>query len=205
MTFSWSIYLLASSTRGSPGVFTDPDAAYADPFGRLFIGTDGGQPDGLQDQLTVFDLTADEPIPNRLLVGVSSDEVTGWATTHDYRTAFVNLQHPGDGNPANTSFPAPYDGMTIPRDATLILPRSGSSGPQAACVVLEAARIQLASSADKDGFATGRVSVTRVPCPGSLAMLMLPLCASIIRWALASPRPWPVCLVVKNGSKIRFS
>ena len=120
-TFTWEIYLLASETRGTPGVFTDPDAAYADPFGRLFIGTDGGQPDGLQDQLTVFDLNADEPKPTRMLVGVSSDEVTGWATTPDYCTAFTNLQHPGDGNPANTSFPAPYDGKTIPRDATLIL------------------------------------------------------------------------------------
>lgn len=120
-TFEWEIYLLASETRETPEVFTDPDAAYADPFGRLFIGTDGGQPDGLQDQLTVFDLKKKDPKPNRLLVGVSSDEVTGWATTPDYRTAFTNLQHPGDGAPWNSSFPAPYDGYTIPRDATLVI------------------------------------------------------------------------------------
>ena len=46
ITFEWDIFLLATSTRETPGVFTDPDAAFADPFGRLFIGTDGGQPDG---------------------------------------------------------------------------------------------------------------------------------------------------------------
>lgn len=123
--FVWSIYLLASSTRGTPGVFTDPDAAYADPFGRLFIGTDGGQPDGLQDQLTVFDTTQPGATPNRLFVGVNSDEITGWATTPDFQTAFTNMQHPGDGDPSRTNFPAPTDGMTIPRDCTIVITRKG--------------------------------------------------------------------------------
>lgn len=122
-TFQWEIYIIASSTRGTEGVFTDPDAAWADPFGRLFIGTDGGQPDGLQDQLVVFDLTAENPEPKRLFVGVASDEVTGFTITPDYRTAFINIQHPGDGSPADTSFPAPADGVTIPRDCTLVIRR----------------------------------------------------------------------------------
>lgn len=122
-TFSWEIYILASSTFGTEGVFTDPDAAYADPFGRLFIGTDGGQPDGLQDQLTVFDTTVSPPVPKRLLVGVVSDEVTGWTQTPDFKTAFTNLQHPGNGDPSATSFPSAADGVTIPRDATLVITR----------------------------------------------------------------------------------
>ena len=122
-SFTWEIFLLASSTRGTPGVFTDPDAAFVDPEGRLFIGTDGGQPDGLQDQVVVLDTSEDDPKPRRLLVGVRNDELTGWAHTPDYRTAFVNVQHPGDGNPALTSFPAPFNGTTIPRDATLIITR----------------------------------------------------------------------------------
>ncbi|MBU3070905.1 PhoX family phosphatase [Aestuariicella sp. G3-2] len=122
-TFVWDIYLIASTTRGTEGVFTDPDAAWADPYGRLFIGTDGGQPDGLQDQLVVFDTTKDTPEPKRLLVGVKSDEITGFTVTPDQRTAFVNIQHPGDGNPSATNFPAPYDGTTIPRDCTLVITR----------------------------------------------------------------------------------
>ena len=122
-TFAWEIYILASSTRETAGVFTDPDAAWADDQGRLFIGTDGGQPDGLQDQLVVFDTTAETPEPKRLLVGVVSDEVTGFTTTPNYRTAFTNLQHPGNGNPEATNFPAPFDGRTIPRDATLVITR----------------------------------------------------------------------------------
>jgi secreted PhoX family phosphatase len=122
-TFTWEIYILASSTRGTPSVFTDPDAAYADPFGRLFIGTDGGQPDGLQDQLVVFDTTSATPEPRRLLTGVVSDEITGWAVTPNFRTAFTNIQHPGNGDPSRTNFPAPFDGTTIPRDCTLVIRR----------------------------------------------------------------------------------
>lgn len=121
--FVWDIYMIASDTRGTEGVFTDPDAAWADPHGRLFIGTDGGQPDGLQDQLVVIDTTKDVPEPKRLLVGVNSDEITGFTITPDQRTAFVNIQHPGNGDPSATSFPAYYDGVTIPRDCTLVITR----------------------------------------------------------------------------------
>ena len=121
--FRWEIFVLASSSRGTPDVFTDPDAAWADDQGRLFIGTDGGQPDGLQDQLLVFDTRAEYPRANRLLVGVVSDEITGFTVTPNYRTAFTNIQHPGNGNPTATNFPAPFDGVTIPRDATLVITR----------------------------------------------------------------------------------
>ena len=120
-TFTWEIFILASSTRDTENVFTDPDAAYADPFGRLFIGTDGGQPDGLQDQVVVFDTNADTPTPVRMLVGVPSDEITGWAYTPDFQTAFTNIQHPGNGSPESTNFPKEFDGVTIPRDATLVI------------------------------------------------------------------------------------
>ena len=120
-TFSWEIFVIASTTRGTEGVFTDPDAAYADPFGRLFIGTDGGQPDGLQDQLVVYDTREANPTPSRLFVGVNSDEITGWTVTSDFRVAFLNIQHPGNGDPASTNFPAATDGVTIPRDCTIVL------------------------------------------------------------------------------------
>lgn len=140
--FEWSVFILARNTRpsdpgfdpndkpfaaytppldGGENTFTDPDAAWADPFGRLFIGTDGGQPSGLQDQLLVFDVETGEY--RRLLMGVNSDEITGITTTPNYRTLFTNTQHPGNGNPTSTNFPAPDDGVTIPRDCTLVVTR----------------------------------------------------------------------------------
>ena len=121
--FVWEIFILASDTRETEGVFTDPDAAYADADGRLFIGTDGGQPDGLTNQLVVFDTTAREPEPQRLLVGVVGDEITGWTTTPNGRWGFTNSQHPGNGDPSLTSFPARFDGATVPRDATIVISR----------------------------------------------------------------------------------
>lgn len=125
-SFIWTIFYLCSDSAGDPDLaFDDCDAAYADPDGRLFIGTDGGQLYGLQDQVVVFDTTAEDPQPVRLLVGVTSDEITGWTHTPDQRTAFTNIQHPGNGNPALTNFPLPYDGVTIPRDATLIIEKKG--------------------------------------------------------------------------------
>lgn len=143
--FKWKLFILARNTRrpddpgitvsgddmpyavyqepadGGEAVFTDPDAAWADPFGRLYIGTDGGQPDGLQDQLLVFDVNTGES--KRILSGVSSDEITGLTSTPDYQTLFTNIQHPGNGSPTSTNFPALPDGATIPRDATLVLRR----------------------------------------------------------------------------------
>ena len=43
--------------------------------------------------------------------------------TPDRRTLFANLQHPGNGDPAATSFPAPTGSGRIPRDATLVIRR----------------------------------------------------------------------------------
>ena len=145
--FEWSMFILARNTRptdpetgdpndldyaayatpadGGANTFSDPDAAYADPFGRLYIGTDGGQPEGLQDQLVVFDSATGEY--RRLLMGVNSDEITGLAATPDHETLFTNSQHPGNGDPTATNFPAPDDGVTIPRDATIVIQRKRSS------------------------------------------------------------------------------
>ena len=118
-TFEWDIFILASSTLGTEQTFGSPDALWADSFGRIFIGTDGGQEFGLQDQLLVIDAKTGES--RRMLTGVNSDEITGITITPDQRTMFVNVQHPGNGSPDATNFPAEQDGVTIPRDCTLVI------------------------------------------------------------------------------------
>ncbi|MEM8772607.1 MAG: alkaline phosphatase PhoX [Pseudomonadota bacterium] len=77
----------------------------------------------LQANRAVASSKARSPAPRRLLTGVSGDEITGWAVTPDFRTGFTNIQHPGNGDPADTSFPLPFNGRTIPRDATLVIRR----------------------------------------------------------------------------------
>ena len=119
--FNWDIFLLAKDTHGTEDTFSDPDGLWADPDGRLFIQTDGGQKDGLNNQMLVADTKTKELW--RLFTGVTDCEITGITTTPDRRTLFVNIQHPGDGDPAKTNFPAPVDGRTIPRDATIVITR----------------------------------------------------------------------------------
>ncbi|MGH8166240.1 MAG: PhoX family protein, partial [Woeseiaceae bacterium] len=109
-TFIWDVYLLAQDTHGTEQSFSDPDGLWADADGRLFIQTDGGQQDGLNNQMLVADPETGDL--RRLLTGVTDCEITGIAVTPDRRTMFVNVQHPGNGDPAVTNFPAPADGMT---------------------------------------------------------------------------------------------
>jgi secreted PhoX family phosphatase len=121
--FKWEIFILASDTRGTEDVFTDPDGLWADPDGRLFIQTDGGQPDGLNNQMVVADTRTGEI--RRLFTGVTKDEVTGITVTPDRRTMFINTQHPGNGDPNNTTFPnlPDKDGNLRPRDCTFVITR----------------------------------------------------------------------------------
>ena len=121
--FVWDIFIYAEDTHGTEDTFSDPDGLWADPDGRLFIETDGGQKDGLNNQLMVADTTTGDLA--RLITGVTGDEITGITVTPDRRTMFINLQHPGNGDPNLTSFPDKRepDGVTIPRDATLVITR----------------------------------------------------------------------------------
>lgn len=119
----WDIFVLACPSHGTDASFSDPDGLWVDPDGRVFIQTDGGQKDGLQDQMLVANMYDRSEPPKRLFMGVSSDEITGVAYTPDRRTLFCNSQHPGNGSPAATSIPAAPDGVTIPRDVTFVLTR----------------------------------------------------------------------------------
>ena len=119
--FKWDIFVFAQDTHGTEDTFSDPDGLMADPDGRLLIQTDGGQKDGLNNQMLVSDIKTGDL--RRLFTGVTSDEITGIAMTPDRRTMFINTQHPGNGDPANTNFPAPTDGITRPRDATIVITR----------------------------------------------------------------------------------
>jgi secreted PhoX family phosphatase len=91
-TFTWDIFIIAETTHGTEESFADPDGLWADPDGRLFIETDGGQKDGLANQLLVADTKTGEI--RRLLTGVNDDEITGLTVTPDRKTLFCNTQHP---------------------------------------------------------------------------------------------------------------
>ena len=117
-TFAWNLFIVCADTHETEASFSSPDALWADPEGRLFIATDGGQQEGMNDQLLVADTSTGEV--RRLFSSVSDGEITGFAVTPDRRTMFVNIQHPGDGDIANTDFPR-IGTSPVPRDATVAI------------------------------------------------------------------------------------
>lgn len=116
--FTWDIFVFAADTHATDHGFGSADGLWADPYGRLFIQTDGAQPDGANDQMLVADPATGEI--RRLLSGVPGCEITGIAVTPDQRTMFVNLQHPGNGDPNRSRWPDYSDTMP-PRDATVAI------------------------------------------------------------------------------------
>lgn len=125
--FAWDIYLLAGTGEGTGDgstipadqAFGSPDGLWFDPSGRLWIQTDGRQPIASNDQMLASDPETNEL--RRFLTGPKDCEVTGVVTTPDQRTMFVNIQHPGNGDPAVSNWPE--GGDSHPRAATVVIRR----------------------------------------------------------------------------------
>ena len=135
--FNWDIFLLAGPQGDSQGpngmalddrnILASPDGLWFDPNGRLWIQTDmsGSQlasgPFG-NNQMLVADPRTGEM--KRFLVGPIGAEVTGISATPDFRTLFVNIQHPGEGStPSNLLSTWPDGPGRRPRSATVVISR----------------------------------------------------------------------------------
>ena len=135
--FRWDIFLLAGpqgDSRSPNGAALDehnilasPDGLWFDPDGRLWIQTDmsGSQlasgPFG-HNQMLVADPRSGQI--KRFLVGPFGAEVTGISATPDFRTLFVNIQHPGEGSTASNLLSTWPDGPgRRPRSATVVVTR----------------------------------------------------------------------------------
>ncbi|MDH4569190.1 PhoX family phosphatase [Pseudomonas sp. BN414] len=135
--FDWNIFLLAgpeADSRGPDGkplgaqnILASPDGLWFDDEGRLWIQTDmsGSQlsagPFG-NNQMLVADPRSGEF--KRFLVGPLGAEVTGISATPDFRTLFINIQHPGEGSTATNLLSTWPDGPgKRPRSSTVIITR----------------------------------------------------------------------------------
>jgi len=135
--FNWDIYLLAGpqdNSRGPEGraldesnIMASPDGLWFDDEGRLWIQTDmsGSQlrsgPFGNNQMLVSVPKTGET---KRFLVGPQGAEVTGITATPDFRTLFVNIQHPGEESTATNYTSTWPDGPgRRPRSATVIVTR----------------------------------------------------------------------------------
>lgn len=126
-SFRWDLFLLAGQGRDSgdqstieaQDAFGSPDGMWVDPDSRVWIQTDGRQPEGANDQMLAANPfvtdSSGAPEIRRFLTGVVKCEVTGVITTPDQRTMFINIQHPGQGG-----------GSTWPHDERFQTPRAAT-------------------------------------------------------------------------------
>ena len=136
-TFTWTIFVFGSEASGDAdqnrsgltldNEFASPDGLWMDPRGLLWIQTDNGAPldsnsndqvlavlpSELPGERTVTPTTQDHL--RRLFVGPAGCEVTGITMTPDYKTMFINIQHPRGEWPG-------YGG-SIPRSGTVAISR----------------------------------------------------------------------------------
>jgi len=135
--FAWSLFMLAGPETDSIGPngkpltadnrLASPDGLWFDEEGRLWIQTDmsgsqlSGGPFGNNQMLVAEPRTGEL---KRFLVGPVGAEVTGITATPDFRTLFVNIQHPGEGSTATNLLSTWPDGPAQrPRSATVIITR----------------------------------------------------------------------------------
>jgi len=150
LAFHWDILALAgdpaasdASLKGSfaGDAFANPDGVRFDPSGRLWVMTDisptrlnkGAFERFGNNQLLVVD--PGSGAFRRFLTGPVGCEITGLVFTPDGRTAFVNIQHPGEiggesNDPANprahSNWPD-YRADGRPRSATVVIQRNDGS------------------------------------------------------------------------------
>ena len=140
--FAWDVFVEAGPSSHGGTIrgdgFACPDGLWIDSMGTLWVGTDVsptalGKGEFAQfgnNQLLAVDPTTGQF--RRFLTGPRGCEITAFHTTPDNRTAFVNVQHPGEvpgdrSNPdnprANSNWPD-YDPAGRPRSATVVIRRT---------------------------------------------------------------------------------
>ncbi|AFY46132.1 putative phosphatase [Nostoc sp. PCC 7524] len=143
-TFSWDIFVecgdkLDSNPNEQGNIIGDdygaPDGLWFDDFGRLWIQTDQAG-DGRGDWVNIGGnvMMCADPVTKqtkRFLTSPTDCEVTGITTTPDGRTMFINIQHPGEGapadNPTRTSdwpHTQGYGPSGRPRSGTVVITRN---------------------------------------------------------------------------------
>jgi secreted PhoX family phosphatase len=142
-SFRWDHFALAGDPAMQHGAnikgdaFASPDGLWFDPRGILWIQTDVSA--GLMDEPRYGNfgnnmmLAADPKSGDvrRFLVGPRGCEITGVAMTPDYKTMFVNIQHPGEpstdiSDPKNPTASSAWPDMNKagrPRSATVVITR----------------------------------------------------------------------------------
>jgi len=138
--FNWDLFLVAGNPglhkdayAGSKNITTDnmfnsPDGLAFDSNGFLWIQTDGnysntGDFSGMGNNQMLMANPETGKI-KRFMVGPKGCEITGTCWSHDSKTMFVGIQHPGEDG--NSHFPG--GGNSVPRSSIIAITRN-DGGP----------------------------------------------------------------------------
>ena len=142
--FRWAVFILCGDPTdpaqraayhpqtSDDGWFTDPDNIGFDPQGRMWVCTDGVQPQG-HDGLYAMDTQGDgRALPKLFYSPPSGGECCSPWFTPDGTAMFLSVQHPGDGDleslaDATTLWPDFADGMP-PRPSLIVITKD-DGGP----------------------------------------------------------------------------
>ncbi|HEU4652183.1 MAG TPA: alkaline phosphatase PhoX, partial [Croceibacterium sp.] len=109
----WQVFVLAGPQGSGTikgDVFACPDGLWLDSMGTLWVQTDmsptvlGKGPFAALGNNQMLAVDPEVGVFRRFLTGPRGCEVTAFHTTPDNRTAFVNIQHPGE-RPGDRSVP----------------------------------------------------------------------------------------------------
>lgn len=132
--FAWDLFLLAGDQPEATDadgqllpnnligniqgdIFSSPDGLAFDGAGRLWIQTDSDDEAAHTVNTGCNQLLCADPQTRevrRFLVGPRGAEITGITWAPDYRTLWINVQHPGISYPAS-------DGRSRPRSTTVVI------------------------------------------------------------------------------------
>jgi secreted PhoX family phosphatase len=141
--FEWDIFVQAGDPSNpdanrqgniSGDLFGSPDGLWIDSMGTLWVQTDASTSSILRGEYArignnqVLAVDPQARVFRRFLTGPRGCEISGFHTTPDNRTAFVNIQHPGEGgtsveNPRALSNWPDYAPDGRPRSATVAIRR----------------------------------------------------------------------------------
>ena len=147
--FSWDIFVFGAPSAADAQTnlsglddlnqFASPDGLAFDARGILWVQTDNGAEEltsYTNDQMlaivpsTLVDANGKQQVVSsstqvqlkRFFVGPNESEVTGFAMTPDYKSLFINIQHPANWPYAAKASEATPAGITIrPRSATVMI------------------------------------------------------------------------------------
>ncbi len=127
--FHWDVMLMGSSSDHNRTTLGSPDNLAFDDAGRLWIVTDGKQPDGSNDGCFVCETEGpDRGVLRRLMSGPMGAEIAGCVFSPGCDTLFLSIQHPGEGGTLSHPVSSWPDGEGLQPRASVIAIRRTDGG-----------------------------------------------------------------------------